>query len=262
MKREVKKDFIMETYNSFTELLETCDSRKQNFGDARTEEDFRFTGVHNYEEARELLQYGYSKDIKYIQAKVGELQKQGTVNKPKFINDIVGYAPIVPNAIIGIPQSMINQKMNPKKAKVVTVVYNGGNPARRDKKDILEYGAKFVSYVMNLEKQGFRVKIDSLLSFNNGDSENYILRVPVKSEFNPIDLKRICFPLIHSAMQRSIGFDWYERLPEARQISGYGRELCTMGQGQRQKILDKFLKKNEYFVCYGMDLDEVFKGVK
>lgn len=181
-----------------------------------------------------------------------------------FHNDVVGYAPIVPNAILGLPQSMINQTIVPKKIKVINVVFNAGNPAMRDKKEVLEYGAKFVSYIMNLEKQGYRVRIDCLLSFNDFvDDKHYILRVPVKNEHNPIDLKRICFPLTHPAMQRSIGFDWYERLPEAEHICGYGREFCTeRNEKRRNAVLKKFLKSNEYFVCYGMDLDEVFEGKK
>lgn len=258
MKREMlDKNFIIETFDSFGELLKVCDERKRNFGDAREEEDEGFTGVKNYAEARNLLEYGYDKNVEFVKKQVCDLQKKASNKRAVFENDVVGFAPVVPNAILGLPHSMINQRTVAKKAKVVTVLFNAGNPWKRTVEEVIEYGAKFVNYVINLEKQGYRVKIDCALTVNSGD-KHYILRVPVKKENNFIDLKRICFPLTHPAMQRCIGFDWYERLPDAERIWGYGKELCTMDTDARKRILERFLKPNEYFVCYGDDLDEVF----
>jgi hypothetical protein len=53
----------------------------------------------------------------------------------------------------------------------------------------------------------------------------YALKIKVKDAMQPIDLKRISFPLTHTAFFRVIGFDWYSRCPEAKYIGGYGHSL-------------------------------------
>ena len=41
----------------------------------------------------------------------------------------------------------------------------------------------------------------------------------------PVDLKRISFPIAHTAFSRVIGWDWYSRFPKGRYRFGYGKSL-------------------------------------
>ena len=52
-----------------------------------------------------------------------------------------------------------------------------------------------------------------------------MLKIKVKDSAQPIDLKRMSFPLTHTGFFRVIGFDWYSKCPDAKYISCYGHSL-------------------------------------
>ena len=149
---------------------------------------------------------------------------QGNGKRISFHNDIVGYAPIVPLAILGVPNSMINSRMKPIKAKVIDVYYNMTASASTDSEDIIKAGVKLLSTIVELELQGYRFNLYAVQNYYS-DRKCYMLKIKVKDAMQQIDLKRISFPLTHTAFFRVIGFDWYSKCPEAKYIYRYGHSL-------------------------------------
>lgn len=253
---------IVETFRDFTEFFSVCDKRKHKggyFSDARTRysDDDDWSGA-SYKQARDMMIHGYEKSVEAVNSRVSQLQKQSFEKPPRRVSDYCGFAPIVPAVIIGLPKTMWNNKKDMKKSKCVTVVYDVGVSACVSKKELEEHGAKVVSYIMNLERLGYRVRVDAICGFASGYA--YAVRIPIKNENNPINLKRIAFPMTHVAFLRTLGFDWYERCPDAEYMSGYGTPLYAMSSDDRKEFLDTVLNENEYYINYQLEPEDVFKN--
>lgn len=268
MKRTVKKvdrqTYIIEEFNSYNELLNVNDSRECNFGHDRADRK-HWTGA-TYQEAEEMLRYGWqdNEKLNVIMEKINKLQKMQDAQKISFKNDIVGYAPIVPLALKGVPQNMINTTRKPKKAKVINLIVDVTVSCNTSVEEILNWGAKVVSKIMNLEKQGFRVKVEVVTTFteNNWSSKVHAMKVLIKGENQPFDIKRIMFPIAHSAMLRVIGFDWYERCPEAQHFGGYGCSLIHHSSSHAEAVKKEIANlENSYYICNKENVDEILKGV-
>ena len=269
MKRTVKKidkqEYIIEEFNSYSELIKTNDSRESNWGDTRTDKDRKWRGA-TYDEAVQLLRYGWEdkEKVEMIKETISDLEKMQDVPKMSFKNDIVGYAPIVPLVLQGVPQNMINSTRKPKKAKVINLIVDISVSASTSVEEILKWGATVVAKVMNLEKRGFRVRIEiaNVFSRDNWDTKVHAMRVLIKSENQPFDIKRMMFPIAHSAMFRVFGFDWYERLPEAQHFDGYGKSLIHHSDSHARAVKDVIADtKNSYYICNKEDINEILKGV-
>lgn len=261
------KRYILETFDSFDEILRVCNSRKckpEVHEEARKEHDPRFMGAESYEEAVSLLKHGYTKDIEKINKVVKDLQKTGTTTKTSFRNDIVGYAPIVPNAIIGIPQSMVNNVRVPKKSKVITILVDMAVSGGTKANEVFEYGIKVVQKLIQLEQSGFRVRLEYLKCFNDYYNQHLAVSTVIKSENQPLDIKRIMFPLTNVAMQRYISWDWYDRLPDVMWDNSKGRSLSVLSESEKKRITDQLVngKENKYIIIYGDDLEKTFQSVK
>ena len=272
MKRIVKRangrDYIIEEFSNFHELIKTNDSRRQNFGSdggARVRRDNNWCGG-TFKQAVEMLAYGWEdkEKVNSISDTVKKLEKTMDSPKMSFKNDIVGYAPIVPLALQGVPHNMINSTRKPKKAKVVNLIIDLSISASVETSEVLDWGARLTAYIMNLEKHGYRVRIDCTKVFaRETNGKVHALKFPIKNENQPFDIKRMMFPLAHSAMRRRIAFDWYERLPEAQEISGYGTPIHHWSNYHKDEVVKEIAGdiKNSYFICCMDNIDNVLKGV-
>lgn len=264
-----KRNFIIEEYDSFSELIRTCKGRPRNWEghiDSKGKFDKAdWVGVKTYKEAEELLRFGWqdNEKIKVLKDKVANLNKAHDVQKIGFKNDIVGFAPVVPNSVIGIPQNMINSVRVPKKQKVITILADMTTSYSTNQKEYLDWGAQLISKIVQLEKSGFRVRLEYVNSFSeDGHGKVHACRVLMKSENQPFDIKRYMFPLAHTAMFRGLMFDWYEKLPDAQHIFGYGSSLV-----HHKKDKD-FIKKEIcnaddcYYITCKEDINRALEGVK
>lgn len=226
---EINVDFIVESYNSSADVVKDCkirsitDSKFHNMQSNLGGNSPEWCGVNSYEQALQFLGEGYQPTVEKL--KVGiKSNLQGNGKRISFHNDIVGYSPIVPLAILGVPNSMINSHMKPIKAKVIDVYYNMTAGSVTDSEDIIQAGIKLLSAVIELEQQGYRFNIYAVQNYYDY-GECYMLKVKVKDAMQPIDLKRISFPLTHTGFFRVIGFDWYSKCPEAKYLCGYGHSI-------------------------------------
>lgn len=72
----------------------------------------------------------------------------------------------------------------------------------------------------------------------------------IKSSNQPLDLKRMSFPLTHTAFFRVIGFDWYSRFPKGKYRSGYGRALgYELNDREMKEFATKMFGDNAIYIA-------------
>lgn len=235
MIKEVKtKTFgkvMYEMFNSANEVVETGSRRNITSSSFSNMRDGSLGGhsaswcggVSTFEEAEKMMREGYQPTVDKMKANIkANVQWQG--KRISFFNDVVGYAPIVPLALQGVPAAMQNAYMKPIKAKVLNVYYDMTASCGTKSEDIIEAGQKLLAAIMELEMQGYKFNLYAIQSYA-GSKDVDILCTKIKNSNTPLDLKRISFSLTHTAYFRVIGFDWYSRCPKATYRGGYGHAL-------------------------------------
>jgi len=219
----------IESYASAQDVVQDFQNREvrhSNYDMKNESYSKSWDGVNSYNEALELMRLGYQPTVDKLQETL-KANKLGTGKRISFENNVHGFAPIVPLALKGVPNSMVNMTMKPIKCKVINVYYDMGINADASSEDIIKAGQKLLGTIIELEKQGYRFNLYAIQAFS-GEKDADILCVKVKSSDKPIDLKRISFPLTHPAFFRVIGFDWQGRSPITKyRGDGRGRALTS-----------------------------------
>lgn len=216
----------VERYESAAEVVQNCRKRERTdsrFHDMPKTSLDDFHGVASYDEALQLMENGYQPTVEKLRESV-KVNAMGTKKRIQFKNDIVGSAPVVPLALKGVPNSMMNMTMKPIKRKVIDVYYDMTCSCSTESSDIIEAGQKILAAILELEAQGYRFNLYGVQTYTS-DSDADMLVVKLKSSNQPLDLKRISFPLTHTAFFRVIGFDWYSKVPGGKYRPGYGQAL-------------------------------------
>ena len=261
----------VETYSSAQDVVADCRSRKITdscFDDQEKEHNRSFTGVADYQEALDLLKNGYQPTVEAMQKSL-KVNVGTNVKRVKFENNVYGFAPVVPLALKGVPNSMVNMTMRQIKLKVIDVYYDMTISCGTSTSTIIANGQKVLGAIIALERQGYRFNLYAVQTYyRNNDAD--MLCVKVKSSDRPIDLKRISFPLTHPAFFRVIGFDWYSKCPVAKYRGGYGRAIAYDLNADERREFGKgmFGEGAIYISCENVtdkdveSLQEVFKNGK
>lgn len=260
---------MCERYNSAAEVVADCRTRKitdRSFNDMNDGHlgghNDEWCGVKSYDEALEYLEKGYQPVVDQLKSAI-KANLTGKGKRISFHNDIVGYAPIVPLAIMGVPNAMVNSHMKTIKAKVIDVYYDGTFSAGVSSDTIIKTGQKVISVILQLEQQGYRFNLYQVQSYSNS-SDCDMMIVKLKDAAQPIDLKRISFPLTHTAFFRVIGFDWYSKTPKGTYRVGYGHAMSNENK-IRNKLPEMFKEmfgSNAVYISGTNILNEGDKGEK
>jgi uncharacterized Fe-S cluster protein YjdI len=260
MKAEIKKlangkTYAVEEYASVQELVAANRARKKVRGDsdAFTRKNDSWIGVKSYEEAEEHALGGWVGEIDAVKALTGKENRKVESKRITSRNDMVGFAPIVPLAIIGVPQSMLNVAYKPMKGKVIDLYYDITMLSGTAKETIAKSGSKVMGAAVALEKRGYRVRLSAVQAYCGSMDKNSkpvadMLVLRVKSENQPLEIKRCMFPMTHPAMFRSIGFGWYERFPLGTDRWGYGRTLSSELKGEATKVFEELFGKQATYL--------------
>lgn len=250
---EKKYKIHSEQFSSAVEVVETCKSRKitdSGFDDIKTRDySSGWYGVKSYNEALEFMRTGYQPTVEKLKTNL-KVHFSGTGKRISFANDIVGYAPVVPLAMKGVPQCMINTTYKPMKAKVIDICWDLSVSCATKSEAIIEAGSKILAAIISMEQQGYRCNLYAMQGYSDSASADVLL-VKIKDARQPLDLKRISFPLTHTAFFRVIGFDWYSKFPGGKYRCGYGYPLSvSLDADERRKLTEQLLGKNAvYFSC-------------
>lgn len=243
---------IKEHFDSIHQMLSVIESRKNNEvmsgKHSSKTEDKHFTGTNSYDEAKELFQNGYTDILDKIKQGVSANLKRTEIRQRRNVQTgVVGYAPHVPNAILGLPNSMIYTKSAPQKVKAVSIVVGITENCGTKTDEFIKSGIAALGVVNALELRGYRVNLKvAFYVATSGGNERAFGTVSVKDYREHLDLQKLCFPLAHPSMFRRFGFKWLETQPEIKDSGwawGYGSQLNDM-----KCIKESFLADNEYFI--------------
>lgn len=183
----------------------------------------------------------------------------------KQFNDVVGFMPIVPMAIMNLPVCMINTRQTTKKQKVVKFLIDRTFNCNVNSDDAIRYFSKVLARISVLEKNGYRCRIEMLQTYTRSDwsRTKAMFSMLVKSENQLFDIKRMAFPIAHTSMFRTFGFAWENSLPidyRSYHQSGLGNGCMYWDKASRNRLLDTLNEANEKIIHihYGKDLDEIF----
>lgn len=229
---------IQEHFNSISQMLNVICSRPNNkpmsSACSSREGTKDFTGTKSWEEAMNLYQYGYIDILEKVKKGTAAVTgKQAPVNRNKIVNDVIGYAPHVPNAILGLPNSMIGMKKVPQKVKTVSIIYKSTANCDEKASTFVKAGIALLSAINMLELSGIRVSLKLCFECAKEGSEYTFATVKIKDYREHLDIQKLCFPVAHPSMFRRFGFKWLETCEGMEQSGwawGYGQSLTSKDQ--------------------------------
>lgn len=243
VRKDLKGDKQLILYETFQEFEKMMNADKVNGRnrDSRSGSS-SFCGTRNWEHAEELRMYGdrdsagminkFSPQLKNIMEKVVK-------EKTKNYNDVVGFQPIVPNAIMNLPMSMINQKRVAKKGKIISLYCDMGVYAGIDKDQLAYRGALILSVIDAYEKQGYRVELLTGVSSKGAGNKTYGFVLPIKKSGQPLNLLKTAYYIVNPSFLRRTYFQFCESVPDIGDItSDYGRQR---DDSERKKHLQEFI---------------------
>lgn len=189
-------------------------------------------GTKTYEEAEDLFRNGYTEILKDVLDGISENERlhHEYSSTPKMIprNQIVGYAPHVPNAIIGIPESMIYTERTIHKQKTIDITYSGCANCCITGEQLKKAGIALLSAIKIIETMGIYINLDLAAFISEAGSEITNPTINLKKYHERLDIQKLCFPLANPSMLRRFGFKWLETNPDVTSTSyrgGYGHAI-------------------------------------
>jgi hypothetical protein len=104
-------------------------------------------------------------------------------------------------------------------------------------KDLMWAGLKTMGVVAQLEHQGYRVRLSGAhWQAEKEFGDGAIVRL--KSETQPLDIKRLLFPMAHPGYFRILHFGWYERTDHVQDyLRTYGQSLYRFDRETEDKVI-------------------------
>ena len=241
-----KKDYMF--YENIQDLVQWLKSAPLMGGHApeeystMRESHDSFYGKYTYTEALEKLEHG---DYE-LADKIEKLPEQTMLTQKvmqSFKNDVYGFMPNVPHAIMGLPNSMINIRQHRVKGnnKIIDLVLEADASCGVSAEDYAKVAKTFLDVVDALERQGYRLNLYWALNTDfdcNRSKCCWIMKL--KDSTEPFNKYKCAFPLGSVSMFRRIGFRLIETLPSGNAIKdqqcGYGRPGRTPEQMIREGL--------------------------
>ncbi len=262
--KTIKNNIVSaEFFGSVQEFVNTINKRTPNkaFLEAGVEASKTgsesFTGTNSFEEAQDLMKHGYKEGAKdLLQCKSG-VKVISPERKKQTFQDVTGFAPIVPNAIIGLPNSMLNKCMQQKQARVINILLDIDICGSTDKNVILLGGKNIYSLIKSIESTGTKVNLSIMSSSYLTKNKKFTcVFIKVKDSRQAINPQLVAYPIIHPSFFRRHVFRWIETSELTNYISltsyyGYiGRFYMSDKSGSVMRFLtdNKLADKNTFYI--------------
>jgi hypothetical protein len=264
-----KNTLLFEHFSGVRNLVQTLGKRalnnhamsgKCNSGERGTD----WTGTRNLEEAFNLLEKGWEDPIKDIDRGVVKNNKDLKISAGGMKTGIVGFAPCVPNAILGLPNSMMTRDQVMRKNRILTIGYANNSYYGTDAQDFVKGGVAICSIINRLELSGIRVAVKAFLYSATESKENVFCTVDIKNWREPLDLKRVTFPLCNASWERRVGFKYLETLPNLTDHGysfGYGTDIMKKlnhDELHQYVVKNKILDENSVYITLEDCMQEDF----
>ena len=165
----------VESFNNIQEFITSIENRGLNpvFNNAyntiykhlNSKEKFydkNFYFLNDYQESKNFLLYGYSKEVKNLKTSIN--YQIPTSRNKKFLSP-VGSLPVVANAIKNIPCSMLYTKKSKIEKRAITFYYSPTSTVTTSSENLLKAGKEFLNLVNHFEKYGIKTKIYMFVKF-------------------------------------------------------------------------------------------------
>lgn len=260
-----------EEFNSIFELMNTLKERPNNrfMRDEHSSQkvsDSGWSGTKTYEEAESLLIYGYNDPVKNIKNNLIKNKKlvgkmYNLIPKPIATNQVVGFVPNVPNALMGLPKSMISVEKINRKKKTISIIYATGGSVGVEPETLESAGAALVSAINLIELAGIQTKLSVGFIPSIYDKQIIFPTVNIKNFNERFSLQKICFPMIHTSMFRRIGFKYLETCPGMEEdfSCGYGRPASLEEIKDCLKEKDTYIINREWITKHDNSIEEILK---
>lgn len=283
VKKEIKfgnrnnQKMYYESYDNYKEFLELLEKRQNENPNRNIESimgDPDWIGVRTFEEAKDLLLNGWSKEVETLKMKFNQelnsIEKKG---KMKTFANVQGFMPIVSSAVMRLPNSMIDIKMENKKSKILKFMICIDRACSVGTKEIIEKTSKQLAVISSLERSGqYRCRIEIMFCpFDDSEPNKTICpcSIMVKRESQPFDIKRLAYPIIHPSMLRALMFAWEGSLPmkySEYHFGGLGKSFDRWNLSSKNEFINaiKELNENVFVVDFKTDVEQMLKegGVK
>lgn len=232
-KKTVKDNVYLVEFDSIKDFLKYLDETP--FNKVYQQEYYRhsltgtkgFTGTENFEQAMSLLKNGWDDTAKKMNMDISKMQfNKKLINKTLF--DSVGFQCSVPRYLMGVPDSMINNKKVVIKNKIINITKNVYFTCRISTETMIEEGIKTLAIIKQLEKIGYRVNLDVVMGSAEDDGRNkrrnILIKIRIKNASERLNLSKIAFPIAHPSMLRRFYLNFLEKYPYTtdRFRNGYG----------------------------------------
>ena len=257
------KTFRFEKFASISEYINTIGKRPINpiFAAADKESskngDAKFTGTASYPASVTLAENGFKKGLDDLNSAFSK-KLSVSVHAPKSMpcSGPIGHSPIVANAIIGLPNSMVYTKKVIHKTKVVSIWYDPTADCGQSTSTYVKAGRNVLELIMYLEQHGYRVELN-IVSVACGSTEIVGSVVKLKTDKQPMNPLKISYPLLHSSYERRQFFKFMETMPTLTDKSlpyGYGTAFKYeySSPDERRKALREagILPENAFFTDF------------
>lgn len=207
--------------------------------------DFAWTKTANFEEAANLLKFGYHEDFDKLLKLKDSLEryiKVGAKNGKQH-HDFVGYAPDVKAYLEGDPMAMYNR--TPPKRNKISVFYNCANLSNVTTSQIYNRGVITLTLVELLEKMGFNVDL-KVFTMSEKDDEIHYAKFLLKRENERLNIQKLYFPMCHPSFLRRLVFRLREETMGVKRnwSKNYG---VTCGSNLTSNIIE--LEHNDIIIC-------------
>lgn len=267
---------VSEHFNTIYEFLRISKSRPSNkamSGEhaSTATDDSEWYGTKCYEEAEELFRNGYTDILPEVLKGVNEAERLYTEESPiqKMIpkTQVVGYAPHVPNAIIGIPESMIFTDRIIHKKKTIDITYSCSVNCYIEAEQMKRAGIALLSAIKLIENSGIFINLDLAAFISETSREISHPTINLKRYHERLDIQKLCFPLAHPSMLRRFGFKWMETCPEITDTNfrgGYGHSIEDVADIKRKlKFADNMHVLNaNWIIDHKYNVKSIIKYLK
>lgn len=257
-------EMIIYTPDELSEVLkrDTINGRSNN---SLEEGDASWYGTKSFEDSEKLRQYGdktsYDR-IKKIKLTADKIMANYNNQKLKYENDVVGFQPIVANAIMGLPKSMVNTKKQNIKSKVINIVLNASMTGGTPKEYLEVLGVVLLSGIEALELTGVGVNlyVGKVSAYGERRRKKSGFMVQLKRAEEQLNTYKLSYYLGNASFLRRTGFRVHEVEDRITDITwnGYGSGAVEYQHGLAEFIQEHIPNSLYFSIATGYtDIDDI-----
>lgn len=258
------KDFKYEHFNTIYDFNNALKTRAvndafYNADHSQNRDDSGWRGTVTWDEAQKFLEKGWNIKVEQMKSELEKFSRKVDVQRRKQIKNVAGYAPCVPNAIRGVPKSMLSSKPVQRKEnrRTLHIVMNNTAIQKVSADELMKSGMTMLKLALLLEKSGVKTRIDVVPKMSFRDEEKntcYGCSVTIKDYRQPFNLSKMSYPLAHVSFFRRHGFRYLETMDGdmSEWVDKYGSSISRWDKSEQKEYLDYagFLKDGVVYIDF------------